>query len=74
MATNGAKGGSPGVGNAFAYFIVVYAVAKGWLTEEQSLEAVAMGGFILTWAALHVWTPIANGIVNGVKYLFGVRK
>lgn len=61
------KGGSPLLGNAFAYFLIVYAIHRGWLEEKDAKEAIAFGGAIIIWIGLELKT-IGRGIVNFVKW------
>ena len=55
------KGGSPIIGNAFAYFFIIYAIRKDWLQEGDAKEAIAFGGAIVTWFALYL-----RNMVGGV--------
>ena len=61
------KGSSPLIGNAFAYFIIVWAIHKGWLEEKDAKEALAFGGAIIIWIGLEL-KNIGRGIVNFTKW------
>ncbi len=61
------KNGSPLIGNAFAYFLIIYAIHRGWLEEKDAKEALAFGGAIIIWIGLYL-NSIGRGIVNFVKW------
>ena len=61
------KGSSPIIGNAFAYFLIVYAIRKGWLLDSDAKEAIAFGGAIVTWLALY-FRNMFGGVVTFVKW------
>lgn len=46
------------IGNAFAYFVVLYYVQQGHLAEQNIGEAVAFGGAIISYALLQLRTAI----------------
>ncbi len=48
------KLGAPAIGNAVAFFVVLWAVSKGIVDTDDKAEAVAMGGAIASYLLLQV--------------------
>lgn len=48
------KVAAPGIGNAIAYFLVIYVASQGLIEEGDKVEAVAFGGAIITYVLLQV--------------------
>lgn len=73
MATQAGKAAAPGVGNAIAYFLVLYVATKGWVGDDDKMEAVAFAGAIVTYVLLQLGVAF-GAIGRAVQSVWGLAR